>query len=121
MAKHIRTGKVGEALAKNFLLEMGWTVLETNWRVGRAEVDLIAKDHDFLVFVEVKTRSSNTFGHPAVFVTPEKEDMLFAAAQVYLEEVGHTGELRFDIVSVLLLPGRPPLIEHFPDAFFPGF
>lgn len=121
MAKHLHTGKIGEAYAKNFLQQKGWTILETNWRIGRAEVDIIGLDGAFLVFVEVKTRSSVRFGHPAAFVSAPKEDLLTAAAQGYMDQIHHTGEFRFDIVSVLLLPGVPPLVEHFPDAFFPGF
>ncbi len=121
MAKHIATGKQGEVLARAFLENKGWTILETNWRYSRAEVDIIGKDGDCLVFVEVKTRSNDKFGHPVVFVTSEKEALVVEAAQVYMENAAHEGEFRFDIVSVLLTPGRDPMMEHFPDAFFPGF
>lgn len=121
MAKHLITGKKGEALAKNYLESKNWIILNSNWRTGRAEVDIIAKDDNFLVFVEVKTRTGTSYGHPAAFVTSHKEELLVEAAQVYMEQIQHRGEFRFDIISVLLSSGRDPLIEHFQDAFFPGF
>lgn len=121
MAKHLITGKKGEALARAYLESKNWIILDSNWRTGRAEVDIIAKDHNFLVFVEVKTRSGSDYGHPAAFVTPHKEELLVDAARIYMEEVQHEDEFRFDIISVLLNTGKDPLIEHFQDAFFPGF
>ncbi len=120
MARHIDTGRKGEELARAFLREQGWTILETNWRYQRAEVDIIAKDGPVLVFVEVKTRSSEAFGRPEEFITPRKELFLTEAALAYMEHIGHEWEIRFDFISILLYPDGGYRLRHFPDAFFPG-
>ena len=77
-------------------------------------------DGDILVFVEVKTRSSDLFGPPESFVTPRKEQLLADAAAVYMDRCGHSWEIRFDIISVLVLDGENYSIDHFEDAFFPS-
>ena len=120
MAKHNETGKLGEDLATAYLRNLGYAILETNWRFSRAEVDIIAKDGEILVFAEVKTRSSTYFGQPEEFVTPKKERFMAHAASVYMEEIGHDWEIRFDIISVILEKPNHPEINHFKDAFFPG-
>lgn len=118
MAKHIQTGEQGEAIALHCLLKKGYAILEKNWRYRRAEVDLIAKDGEILVFVEVKTRTSDHFGRPEAFVTERKKQFLQTAATVYMEQIGHEWEIRFDIIAVLLHPSREAEIQHFEDAFF---
>lgn len=120
MAKHLDLGKLGESLALGFLTGKGFHIREVNWRRHRAEVDMIAMDGDILVFVEVKTRSSDYFGPPEVFVTPQKEKLLVRAAHAYMEEIDHQWEIRFDIVSVLYRSTDDYQIEHLPDAFWPG-
>ncbi|RMF28311.1 MAG: YraN family protein [Bacteroidetes bacterium] len=120
MARHHEIGRKGEELAQAYLRRKGWTILETNWRYQRAEVDIIAKDGPVLVFVEVKTRSSAAFGQPEEFITPYKEQLLTDAAHAYMEHIGHEWEIRFDFVSILLHPDGRYRLRHFPDAFFPG-
>lgn len=120
MARHNDIGQQGEALAQTYLNNAGFEILEQNWRHSKAEVDLIAKDGAILVFIEVKTRSYTYFGQPESFVTPKKKQLLAKAASVYMEQIGHDWEIRFDVVSVILPEGKPPQIQHFPDAFFPG-
>ncbi len=120
MAKHLDTGRRGEELARAFLEERGWTLLERNWRWGRAEIDLIGMDGDVLVFVEVKTRRSEVFGQPEAFVSAKKMDLMAAAAAEYMSRIKHDWEIRFDVVSVVLPAGRSPRVRHLPDAFFPG-
>jgi len=120
MARHNEIGKTGEATARKFLENKGYAILESNWRFHRAEVDLIAKDGNVLVFVEVKTRSSDAFGKPEAFVSTRKQRFLAEAASAYMEQSGHDWEIRFDIISVLAQPAGEALIEHFEDAFFPG-
>ncbi len=114
-------GNKGEEIAQAFLKEKGYEILETNWRYSRAEVDIIAKDGDNLVFVEVKTRSSDYFGPPAAFVTPKKENFMAHAASAYMEEIDYEEEIRFDVIGILLQEGKAPEIEHYEDAFFPGW
>ena len=120
MAEHNEIGKKGEAIAKQYLEEKGYTILELNWRFKKAEIDIIAKDveEDVLVFVEVKTRSSNAFGSPEEFVTDQKEKLMGDAAYVYAGIIQHDWEIRFDIIAVLL-ENDTPQISHLPDAFFP--
>lgn len=119
MAAHNDLGKWGEEQAEKFLLKAGYRILERNWRFSKAEVDLIAAKEDIVVFVEVKTRSDSFFGRPEVFVSPQKETFLAKAASIYLEKIGHSGELRFDIISIIK-SGDKPRIEHLKDVFFPG-
>ncbi len=120
MTRHNETGALGEQLARAFLEENDYVVLEANWRYRRAEIDLIAKDGEILVFVEVKTRSSAAFGRPEEFIDAKKEAFMTDAASAYMEEIGHEWEIRFDFISVLLPSNQEPEIEHFKDAFFPG-
>ncbi len=120
MARHNETGQKGEALARQYLEQKGYRILEANWRYRRSEVDLIAMDGPVLVFVEVKTRATSAFGQPEEFVTRRKERLLTEAAIAYMEAIGHDWELRFDIISILYRNEQDYRIEHFPDAFFPG-
>ncbi|MCB0617128.1 MAG: YraN family protein [Saprospiraceae bacterium] len=120
MAKHLRTGEWGEQLAARFLEDKGLRILERNWRFSRAEIDLIAEEGEVLVFVEVKTRTSDYFGPPERFVSARKRQLLADAAAVYCEKRDHSGEVRFDVVAILLKAGRAPELRHLPDAFFPG-
>lgn len=120
MANHNDLGVQGEQLAINFLHQAGLEILESNWRHKKAEIDIIAKDGNILVFVEVKTRSTDYFGNPEDFVSLKKQLRLADAAMVYLEKMNHDGEFRFDIVSIVKSPGGEQRLEHLEDAFFPS-
>ena len=120
MARHNDIGHAGEAIAKRYLEERSYRILETNWRYRRAEVDLIAMDGKTLVFVEVKTRNSTAFGEIEDFVTRKKEDLLIAAAHAYMEHIDHDWEIRFDIIAILYLDEQSYSVKHIEDAFFPG-
>ena len=120
MARHNDTGKLGEELALRYLQEQGWEILEINWRLGRTEVDLIAKEKEVLVFVEVKTRRNDSYGTPEEAVGGGKMKRLTRACARYMERIGHDWEVRFDVISILLPEGREPRIDHLRDAFFPG-
>jgi len=120
VAEHNDTGRRGEALASAYLEQLGWTLLEANWRWGRAEIDLIGMEGEVLVFVEVKTRRTEVFGQPEAFVSNRKMELMAAAAAEYMSRIQHEWEIRFDVVSVVLPAGQPPRIRHLPDAFFPG-
>lgn len=120
MALHNELGELGERLAANYLMAAGYIILERNWRVNRAEVDIIAQIGETLVFVEVKTRSSERFGAPELFVTNRKMKLLAGAAAAYMHKIGHEWALRFDVVTVVMELGKTPKVEHFEDAFFPG-
>lgn len=119
MAELHETGKKGEALACELLLQKGYVILEKNWRFSRAEIDIIAKKDDILIFVEVKTRSSDFFGQPEEFIDQKKERLIADAASEYMKEVNHEWECRFDFISIILTAPSYQ-IKHIEDAFFPG-
>ncbi len=118
MAEHNELGKKGEDLALAYLQKKGYTILETNWTVGKLEVDIIAKDKDFLVIVEVKSRQSSYFGEPEAFVDKAKQKNLIRAANTFIEKRNINTETRFDIISIVCC-GEDTHIEHIEDAFYP--
>jgi len=101
MKEEHKTGKEGEAKAVEQLRREGYEILETNWRFGQEEIDIIARDKDFLIIVEVKTRSSKAFGEPEAFVNRQKQKHLIKAAGAYIDKHGLDLEVRFDIASVM--------------------
>lgn len=110
------TGKTGENLAKEFLVNKGYTVIHENWRKGSYEIDLVAKFKGLLIFAEVKTRSYNTILEPHMAVNKAKQKSLITAANAYITAMGSQDEVRFDIISVLNGSGGST-IEHIEDAF----
>jgi putative endonuclease len=118
MAEHNDIGKAGEVLAQKHLKEKGYIILETNWRHGKDEIDIIAIDGKFLVIVEVKTRQSNWLGEPEISVNRDKQRFLVRAADIYIQRHNIDKETRFDIVSVLL-KNEKATINHIVDAFYP--
>jgi putative endonuclease len=114
MTDKIKTGSNGENLAAEFLVKKGFRIVARNYRWKRAEIDLIIQRDDWLIFVEVKTRSSNAFGEPESFVDDFKGRMIYDAAEEYIFSTDWQGHIRFDIVSVK--PGPVPEIVHFEDA-----
>lgn len=119
MAIHNDTGKAGEKAAVQFLIENGYEILAENWIYGKAEVDIIALHSNTLIFIEVKTRSSVAFGLPEEFVDAAKQKRLVRAAQAYIDLRKHEGEIRFDIMAVLLTQDEKFDITHIKDAFWP--
>ncbi len=120
MAKHLETGKLGEELAVAHLRQLGFEILETNWRYRRMEVDIVAKEGEVLVFVEVKTRSYDYFGRPEEFISAAQQARLARAASAFMEKTGHEWAIRFDVVSVLKKKAGDFAVELIRDAFFPG-
>ena len=103
-------GTEGEVLAAQFLNDRGYTILERNYRFGRGEIDLIAKDGAELVFVEVKARHSSAYGAPEESITRSKEAQLKKVAEAYLFERNIENQsCRFDIVAVTYQHGAPVL------------
>ena len=113
------TGRKGELAAEKLLQEKGYRIAERNYRFGRAEIDLIAwSPENILVFVEVKTRSSDTFGGPEGAVDQRKRTLLNRAAGAYMESIAYEWELRFDVIAVVVQGERIAEIRHLEDAFF---
>ncbi len=118
MAEHNELGKLGEELALEYLINKGFTILETNWSYGKEEIDIIALNKEFLIIVEVKTRSSLLFGDPAEFVSKQKQRLLIKATQFYVERFHIQQEVRFDIISILSNKYQTE-ITHIENAFYP--
>tara|TARA_B100000029_G_C17201404_1_gene824518 strand:+ start:365 stop:736 length:372 start_codon:yes stop_codon:yes gene_type:complete len=116
-AQHLEVGKAGEFLAMVFLKKKGLRLLNMNWRWHRLEVDLIMKEKDTLVFVEVKTRSNSGNILPEDAVNHKKMQNLIKAAEQYILKYRLDCEVRFDIVSISNFPRRPEIM-HFEDAFY---
>jgi len=109
-------GNWGEKLAEDYLVQNNHIVVERNWRVGRAEVDLITKDGRTLVFVEVKVRKNASFGNPEDFVNSSKANRIKSAAVEYQFLNNYNGFIRFDIVSILGSVKKFELL-HLPDSY----
>jgi putative endonuclease len=118
MAEHNELGKQGEEIATTYLLKQGYKILETNWRAGRNEIDIIARDKDFLVIVEVKSRSNDTFTEPEEAVTRDKQQALIRAANAYIFRKNINYEARFDIISIIHNKNETR-VNHLKDAFYP--
>lgn len=95
-------GDIGEAMASAFLLERGYEVIGKQVRVGRGEIDLVAKEGDEIVFVEVKTRRSAAYGSPEESVTEAKLAQLYRLAQMYVGARGYAGPWRIDVIAISL-------------------
>ena len=116
MSEHNDVGREGEALAANFLQQKGYEIVDRTWRYGPKEIDIVARDGDTMVFVEVKTRSTLAFELPQEAVTKKKMKNLVEAADAYMIQNNIDLEGRFDIVAVL--NGNPPkVIEHLEGAW----
>ena len=110
-------GRCGEDAAEKFLRRQGLKILERNMRTPVGEIDIVAADRTFLVFVEVKTRSSQEYGNPAEAVSQRKQRQIIRAANWYLNEQAHKElQPRFDVVAVIV-DGKAFCVEHIPDAF----
>ena len=110
-------GKTGEEKALRFLKKKGYRILEQNYVCKMGEMDIIAKEKDTLVFVEVKTRTSMAFGPPQLAVTPFKQRQLSKVALYFLKEKKLEDiKARFDVVAILLPPAREE-IELIRNAF----
>jgi len=118
VADHNDFGKKGEEIAKNYLAEKGYLILESNWTIGKLEVDIIAKTKDFIVFIEVKTRSSSYIIEPEASVNRTKQKNIIRAANKYIVWNKIQDEARFDIITVLGSDEKY-IITHIEDAFYP--
>jgi putative endonuclease len=121
-------GEIGETFASNFLLRNGFRIVCSNFKVpiGRnikgvavsGEIDLIAIDDETLVFVEVKTRSDDSFAAPEAAVTLRKQRQIIRTAKRY-KRIFHTSDIliRYDVISIVLKEKKAPKIEHLRGYF----
>ena len=118
MAERNETGKQGESVAKRYLEENGYDVLETNWRFHHYELDIVATDGKELIIIEVKTRSDNYLIAPELAVNKGKIRRIVTASDAYARMKGVDMPIRFDIIC-LIKKGDSYFVEnHIEDAFF---
>ena len=111
-------GRRGEQLAEDYLTGAGLVIVDRNWRCPQGEIDLVARDGDELVFVEVKTRTSTAFGHPFEAITALKLARLRRLAAAWCAEHRTRAKgIRLDAVAVLAPPTGEPVIEHLPRIY----
>ena len=120
MASHNELGALGEQIACDYLLEQGYHILERNWSNGHKEIDIIAKDGDTIVIVEVKTRQSTYLVEPEIAVDVFKQRNLIWAANSYVNRYQYDNDVRFDIISIVVDKNNEKRIEHIEDAFYPS-
>lgn len=111
-------GNEGENLAAAYLESKDWLIIDRNYTFDKAEIDIVATDRNYIVFVEVKSRSNTYFGRPEEYVTPQKEQNIKKAAEAWVyERKMQTAVVRFDIISIVQEGIKAPKITHFEDAF----
>ena len=109
-------GKRSEIIAADYLKDKGYKILETNYKNKIGEIDVIAQDKDYIVFVEVKARLSQKFGHPLDAIDERKQQKIHAVASLYLvTHKKYNKPCRFDAISILGV--EDPEIRHIIDAF----
>ncbi|MDI1472823.1 MAG: YraN family protein [Thermodesulfovibrio sp.] len=106
-------GKEGESIAIEYLLSKGYKILEKNFRTKFGEIDIIAKEGEYIVIIEVKRRMSDSFGSPELSVNPKKQEKLKKLALLYLYKLGKEHPVRFDVIAI-----RDKEIEHIENAFY---
>ncbi len=114
MITNKQRGNEAEDLAATFLENLGFKLLEKNYRYKRSEIDLIMSNDSLMVFVEVKYRSSTKFGQPEGFVSSNQQTKIIEAADEYIHQKNWQGNIRFDIIAINLQNE----IVHFEDAFY---
>lgn len=117
---NISTGNRGEEIAANFLIARGYRIIERNFRCKGGEVDIITRDpiDKSLIFVEVKTRRSLSYGVPQLAVTSFKQRQISKAALTWLSKKRlHDTNARFDVIAILLHTDGRHQIEHIQNAF----
>ncbi|GIK20667.1 MAG: YraN family protein [Ignavibacterium sp.] len=111
-------GKDGEEIAAKYLLKKGFEILKRNYRLSHGEIDIIAKDGDTLVFVEVKTRKNLEYGEPEYAITKKKIQQLKKIAELYLfDKQIEEADCRFDVIAIILGSENNPQITHYENAF----
>lgn len=110
-------GVEGEEMARCHLESCGYETEARNFRTRAGEIDLVMRDGDKLVFVEVKTRRTSRFGHGSEAITLSKQRKIHSVALAYMQQYGGGRCFRFDAVIVTQISGRKPDILHIPNAF----
>ena len=117
MTDKMQKGREAEDMAANFLQDQGYEIVQRNYRYKHSEIDLIVRKDNWLVFVEVKMRSSDAFGYPEEFVDYRKAKNIVYGAEQYTFQHEYNGNVRYDVVAISIRNGVPDL-KHFEDAFY---
>lgn len=119
MAQHNELGKAGEQAAVEFLIKQGLTIRETNWRMNKMEIDIIAQGPGpILHIVEVKTRSNDQYLDPMRTITRAKKQHMVNSANAYINYYKLQFEIQYDVIIVIVDNGSFKL-EYYPDLFIP--
>jgi putative endonuclease len=110
-------GSEGEDLAVRFLQKKGYRIVARNYKTPVGEIDIIARDGDTIVFIEVKTRTDISFGYPFEAVNKRKRQKLKNLALLYLKRQGKESPVRFDVISIFCMDNGKKDVEHIKDAF----
>lgn len=117
-----RRGVRGEQEAASYLVSRGWEVLGHRFRMGRLEIDLVARRGRVVAFIEVKTRRGDGFGTPFEAVTWAKQREIVRVARAWMDRHGQPGDVyRFDVIGVKETPHGVATVHHLEDAFRPGW
>ncbi|MBP5713084.1 MAG: YraN family protein [Prevotella sp.] len=116
MAAHNELGKWGEDIAAAYLEEKGYEILERDWKSGHHDLDIVAKNGNTLVIVEVKTRRNRLFGDPEEAIDYKKRKSLLSAINHYIKSHRTGQDVRFDIISIVGMIGFQPEIDHIIDV-----
>lgn len=120
MAAHNELGKWGEDIAIEYLKSKGWYIRHRDWHFGHRDIDIVAIDEDstILLFVEVKTRSTNYWGEPEESINLEKQNNIITAARAYLRDYHlYHCEIRYDTISIVGTPETGAKINHQENAY----
>jgi len=114
--QRLTVGKRGEDLAASYLRKLGYAIIGRCVRCGHGEIDIIARDKKTLVFVEVKTRTNDTYGSPEESIHSRKLRNLHRSAVLYLRTHPHDADVRFDVIAVQMGNNSQPVVRHIPSA-----
>ena len=117
MNKKREIGEKGEEIACNFLINLNYEIIEKNWRTGHKEIDIICKQHDFYIFVEVKSRKSVKTGMPEESISDKKIKSVTEAARIFLYDKKYK-DIRFDVISIIFKNNEEYDLLHIKDAFY---
>jgi len=118
MGQTQKTGNKGESIARDYLIQKGYTIVDTNWSTRYGELDIIAQRDEIYVFVEVKTRHSKNTESALASITPNKREKMIKAVYQYLHEKKLDDIIwRIDAIGIALNHKQAPTIDHVEDAF----
>ena len=117
-SKHLRLGAKGEKLAARLLRDKNYSILCSNYKVKSGEIDLVARDGENLVFIEVKTRRATTRSRPAEGLSSKQKKRIYRAAQNYLHNIDNPNVIyRFDLIEIILSRFKIHEIRHWENNF----